>query len=293
MVDNITYVFTNITSPTNMEFTSTGVLYAVIFTVLVMLFILIPFIWELRNSYALAKDRDKRAQAIMESCIPDFISRLKAQNTQMTDEEIGKICDRIVVPVQETLKQPVVGITGFTRGMIAFAIIFLVGISVMLVMFADKGDPQIVNNIISMLGATLAAIAGFYFGGKTAVESKDSGGKNQTPAPVPAGNPPVAKPAALGPAAGDQDSISQGYKRPAVWIKIGELNNERIQIEERIHLRAKKHHDPHNQLTAEEEKKLQGYDEFTDSQRYVEIENEQWDLLGMHIKDNKSESKPS
>jgi len=288
MADNITYIFSNVTSPTSMEFTPTGVLYAVIFTVLVMLFILIPYIWEIRNSYALAKDRDERAQAIMESCIPDFIARLKNQNIPMTDDEIGKICEKVLVPVQETLKQPVVGITGFTRGMIAFAIIFLVGISVMLIMFANKGDPQIVNNVISMLGATLAAIAGFYFGGKTAVESKDSG--RNTPAPsLPATGSPSR---VSGPAAGNQDSTSQ-YKRPAVWIKIGELNKERLQIEERIHLRAKKHQDPHNQLTAEEEKKLQGYDEYTDSQRYIEIENEQWDLLGVHIKDNKSESKPS
>jgi hypothetical protein len=293
MVDNITYVFTNVTSPTTMEFTPTGILYAVIFTILMMLFILIPYIWDLRNSYALAKERDERAQSILEKCIPDIIARIKSQNNQMTDDEIGKICDKIVVPVQETLKQPVTGITGFTRGMIAMAIIFLIGISVLLIMFANRGDPQIINNIISMLGTTLAAIAGFYFGGKIAIESREGSETSQTSSPAAL----VSYPHPGTPSPQPAPTLKLPPERTKEWQEIIALDNERRLIEERIRIRAKRHHMGYEKLTEEEKGKLldkngNEIDANVDSSRYVQIENKEWDLMGVHT-DNKRESIPS
>ena len=65
------------------------------------------------------------------------------------------------------MKQPVEGITGFNRGMISFGILFVLSIAVVLIFVANNGDPQLANTIMSMMGTTLAAVVGFYFGGKS------------------------------------------------------------------------------------------------------------------------------
>jgi acetolactate synthase regulatory subunit len=267
-----------------MEFTPNGVLYAVIFTVLIMAFFLIPYVLEIYLSYSLAGKRDEKAKAILESCIPNFITQLKAHNNQMTEEEIGNVCEKVFLPVQETLKQPVNGIVSFTRGMIAFAIVFLLGIAVMLIMFATKGDPQIVNNIVSMLGATLAAIAGFYFGGRTALESRDasSTGTVQKQPPSPPASPETDRKLT-----NIQQTLQVLGRTPQV-VELMNLDDERRLIEERIHIRARRHHG--FLLTEEEKKKLldatgQEINVDVDSKRYVEIQNRQWELMGVKTKD--------
>jgi len=156
-----------------MVFTPEGVLYAVIFSMILFLFILIPYILELRKAYDLTRKRDEKAQDLLKSSVTEFMTSMKAQNSPLNDEQLDRLYDRIFTPVQEILTQPVTAVTGSTRGIIAFAIIFTVGVSVMLIMFAKGGDPQIVNNIITMLGATLATIVGFYFGGRTVLDSMD------------------------------------------------------------------------------------------------------------------------
>ncbi|KAF5090798.1 hypothetical protein DSECCO2_12840 [anaerobic digester metagenome] len=67
----------------------------------------------------------------------------------------------------DLMKQPVEGITGFNRGMISFGILFVLSIAVVLIFVANNGDPQLANTIMSMMGTTLAAVVGFYFGGKS------------------------------------------------------------------------------------------------------------------------------
>jgi hypothetical protein len=58
--------------------------------------------------------------------------------------------------------------------MMALTVILILGVAVfhILVKGAPGDDSQIINNILSMLAGLLAAITGFYFGGR-AVEKKE------------------------------------------------------------------------------------------------------------------------
>jgi len=150
-----------------MVFTPEGFYYAFIFSILILIFMLLPYLIELAYAYRFARKRDEQAQEILKSTVSEVIASFKAQKCPLTDEQLDRFYEKVFAPVQETMRQPVSGIEGSTRGIIAFAIIFTVGVSAMLVMFAKGGDPQIVNNVISMLAATLATIVGFYFGGRT------------------------------------------------------------------------------------------------------------------------------
>lgn len=60
-----------------------------------------------------------------------------------------------------------------------------------------------------------------------------------------------------------------------VWTKIRELDKERQQIQNRIIDRARKHH-AGIKLTPEE-----GRHAWADAVRYIEIEDQQWALLGV------------
>jgi len=60
------------------------------------------------------------------------------------------------------------GISGFRRAIIALTVILILGIAVfhLLVNDTDTNSRAVVNNILSMLAGLVAAIAGFYFGGR-------------------------------------------------------------------------------------------------------------------------------
>ena len=70
--------------------------------------------------------------------------------------------------IKESGKPPP-GIPGLARATMALTVIVILGIAVfhILVKGAPGDNSQIVNNILSMLAGLLAAITGFYFGGKT------------------------------------------------------------------------------------------------------------------------------
>ena len=70
------------------------------------------------------------------------------------------------------------GIPGLARATMALTVIVILGIAVIhiLVEGSPEGDSQIINNILSMLAGLLAAITGFYFGGKTAGKPVEKGG---------------------------------------------------------------------------------------------------------------------
>jgi len=68
--------------------------------------------------------------------------------------------------VKESGKAPP-GIPGLSRAIIALTVILILGIAVFHLLLS-----QIVNNVLSMLAGLLAAITGFYFGGR-AVEKKE------------------------------------------------------------------------------------------------------------------------
>lgn len=181
------FAATEITDTTTMVFTTEALWYAFGFSILILIFILIPYIIELLSAYHLARKRDEQAKELLDNSITKFISSMESNDSCPTDEQLDKFYEKVLVPIHSTMRQPVAGIAGSTRGIIAYAIIFTVGITVMLVMFATEGDSQIVTNIISMLAATLATIVGFYFGGRTAQDAvKAEKEKEQTVTKSPA-----------------------------------------------------------------------------------------------------------
>ena len=70
--------------------------------------------------------------------------------------------------IKESGKPPP-GIPGLARATMALTVIVILGIAVfhILVKGAPGDNSQIISNILSMLAGLLAAITGFYFGGKT------------------------------------------------------------------------------------------------------------------------------
>jgi len=60
------------------------------------------------------------------------------------------------------------GISGFRRAIIALTVILILGIAVfhLLANNTDTNSRAVVNNVLSMLAGLVAAIAGFYFGGR-------------------------------------------------------------------------------------------------------------------------------
>jgi type IV secretory pathway VirB3-like protein len=57
----------------------------------------------------------------------------------------------------------------------ALSVILILGIAIfhMLVQDAPSEDSQIISNVLSMLGRLLAAITGFYFGGRSVEKEED------------------------------------------------------------------------------------------------------------------------
>jgi hypothetical protein len=164
-----------------MVFTPAGVGYALEFSAIIAVFFLIPYCLDIWWTYKLAQDRDKIVQDMMKSSIKDYISQAKPPGAaDNCCEQSEKTIENLFNAVMANLKEPIEGISGFTRGMIAFAVIFILGIATLLILFATSADSQIVNNIISMLGATLAAVVGFYFGGRTTQDAVNQANVNQT-----------------------------------------------------------------------------------------------------------------
>jgi len=100
------------------------------------------------------------------------------------------------------------GISGMSRSLMAFAVIIILGIALFHLMIYCSNSSNdkittIISNVLSMLGATLASITGFYFGGRNAEEKgkaeeaqeaqRQQRGKGLVP-PVPAPVPPVPGP---------------------------------------------------------------------------------------------------
>ena len=65
-----------------------------------------------------------------------------------------------------------------------------------------------------------------------------------------------------------------------VWKQIAALDVERRAIQERIRVRARQHFGM--ALTDTEQTEIAGSNAYADAQRYIAIEDEQWDLLGLH-----------
>jgi hypothetical protein len=100
----------------------------------------------------------------------------KASQNGLTKEELQAL-------IQSTAAGPP-GISGMSRALMALAVIIILGIAVfhLLGTCPIKDNTQIVNNVLSMLAATLASITGFYFGGRSAEERKKEEAKPKAPA---------------------------------------------------------------------------------------------------------------
>ena len=75
------------------------------------------------------------------------------------------------------------GIPGLARTMMSLTVILILGLAVICILmdpnFSGSKDQtlQLVNNILSMLAGLLAAITGFYFGGKATEDKSKAGDK--------------------------------------------------------------------------------------------------------------------
>jgi len=161
-----------------MTFTSEGLWYAFWFSVVVALFFLIPYCIDLWWTYKLASERDKIVQEMMKSSIDGYLSKVKGPDGDASCDQAAKTIEGLFDSVMANLKEPIEGLSGFTRGMIAFAVILILGIATLLILFATSANSEVVNNVISMLGATLAAVVGFYFGGRTTQDAMNSAKMN-------------------------------------------------------------------------------------------------------------------
>ncbi len=76
------------------------------------------------------------------------------------------------------------GVSGFRRSTIALTFILIIGIALFHLIaggVVKEMSGDVVGNILSMLAGVVASIAGFYFGGKVALDSssEDSTGKSR------------------------------------------------------------------------------------------------------------------
>ena len=66
------------------------------------------------------------------------------------------------------------GISGFRRTIIALTVLLIIGIALFILIGSGKDDLDVIGNVLSMLAGIVAAIAGFYFGGKVAEKPLDA-----------------------------------------------------------------------------------------------------------------------
>lgn len=80
--------------------------------------------------------------------------------------------------IKELGKSPP-GISGLARTVMALTVIVILGIAVLHILVQESANTNIVDNILSMLAGLLAAITGFYFGGRAAEKKPEE--TNQIP----------------------------------------------------------------------------------------------------------------
>lgn len=130
----------------------------VIYVIIVALFAAVPVLINLLLAYLLAnKERHKLMRQLIEKVASDQLV-------------LGELKEILEESRKESFAMP-----GLARQMMALTVILVLGIAVFHVLVlgidgttSSNADSQIANNILSMLAGLLAAITGFYFGGKAA-----------------------------------------------------------------------------------------------------------------------------
>ncbi|MFC2032709.1 hypothetical protein ACFLUS_05070 [Chloroflexota bacterium] len=82
--------------------------------------------------------------------------------------------DELIELLRESSKPPP-GIPGLARSTIALTVIVILGVAIfhLLTSNGSGSNSGIINNVLSVLAGLLAAITGFYFGGKAAEKKTD------------------------------------------------------------------------------------------------------------------------
>lgn len=142
----------------------------IIYALILALFIAIPTIMDVILAY---RSRNKNWQILIE----------KASLNGLDKDEFQGL-------IKATSTGPP-GISGMSRSLMAFGVILIMGIALfhLLAYCKDPETIKIINNVLSMLAATLASITGFYFGGRSA-EEKGKEKEEKKKATVPPPGPP-------------------------------------------------------------------------------------------------------
>ena len=115
---------------------------------------------------------------LLDICLA-YRSRNKTRNLLVEKASLDKLELKELQEFIKEIGEAPPGIPGLARAVMALTVIVVLGIAVIHILVeGPQGDnSQIINNILSMLAGLLAAITGFYFGGKTAEKKKEVGKK--------------------------------------------------------------------------------------------------------------------
>lgn len=147
-------------------------LYGALAIVLIFAFLIgIVYMYELYKAYAQTQEiltaADKKELVKnLNTAVTAITSTLDKDKKPALSAEDQKSITDITSLIQSLTDSETTGIIGFTRGQIAISVIFILGVAVILIFFSSSQNSTTLSNVLSMLGATLAAVVGFYFGTK-------------------------------------------------------------------------------------------------------------------------------
>lgn len=130
-----------------------------VYVVIVALFISLPWVIDIFMAY---RSQNKTRKLLLDKVIDS------ASKGGLSLDELKEL-------LKESNKAPG-GMQGLSRASMALSVILILGIAVFQLLAKaapTAGDSQIVGNILSMLGGLLAAITGFYFGGRSAEQGAE------------------------------------------------------------------------------------------------------------------------
>jgi hypothetical protein len=119
---------------------------------------------------------------ILDICLA-YGSRNKTRNLLIKKASLDGLQLKELQEFMKESAKPPPGIPGLARAVMALTVIVILGVAVIhiLVEGSPKDDSQIIDNILSMLAGLLAAITGFYFGGKTAEKATEQKSPEEKP----------------------------------------------------------------------------------------------------------------
>lgn len=129
-----------------------------IYIIIIVAFAVLPLVIDILMAYS---SHNKARKMLID----------KASLNGLDKDELGEL-------LNESSKPPP-GIPGLARSMIALTVILILGVAVFHLLTSNSlGDnSEIINNVLSVLAGLLAAITGFYFGGRAAEKKSEDTGK--------------------------------------------------------------------------------------------------------------------